>query len=111
MYERNLEVAKAITSMRRGSTFEYEALDPMDAARHVAVALANVAQNVIVAPLNTKISTVAIGLLARLNPRWQVCYAPALVYNLHYATASDVFQIHAHAELRAVVGALPTAAS
>jgi len=39
-------------------------------------------KNIIIAPMNNKISTIGVGLLALKNERIQVCYGPALTYNI-----------------------------
>lgn len=103
MYARNHEVARSITAARDGVVFEYGALDPIDAAMQVAKALEGVDHNVIIAPLNTKVSTIAVGMLALANSDWQVCYAPALVYNIHYSKHSECFQAFGHDELVASI--------
>ncbi len=47
-------------------------------------------QNYIIVPLNTKISTVAISLVALHNPRIQVCYALPEMYNMeNYSEPSN----------------------
>jgi hypothetical protein len=45
--------------------------------------------NVVIAPMNTKVSTIAAGLLAMENESLQLCYAQAELYNYeNYSTAS-----------------------
>lgn len=89
--EKNRDIAARLLDTRDGSVFDYAALDPFAAVDAVVDATRGVQGNVLVAPLNSKISTVAIGVLARRRPDWQLCYAPALIYNLDYATRSDCF--------------------
>lgn len=91
--EKNRAIAEELLGTRDGRLFDYPALDPFAAVDALARETAGVASNVLLAPLNSKISTVAIGVLARLKSDWQVCYAPALIYNLSYATPSDCFLI------------------
>jgi hypothetical protein len=98
--EKNRVIAAHLLATRKGMTFEYPALDPMGAVRAVIEATRDVRNNVLLAPLNSKISTVALGVLARQRPGWQVCYAPALIYNLSYATASDSILMCSLADLR-----------
>jgi hypothetical protein len=89
--DRNREIAVELLGTRDGTTFEYPALDPIGAADAIINIVGSINCNVLLAPFNSKISTVALGLLARARPEWQVCYAPALVYNIRYATPSDCF--------------------
>lgn len=91
LYERNKQVADQLIGTRGGHIFEYEALDPQETIRAVCAAVKHVGGNVVIAPFNSKISTLAVGLIATGRPEWQVCYAPALIYNKDYATASDIF--------------------
>lgn len=89
--EKNHDIAMRLLDTRDGAVFEYAALDPFAAVDAVIEATQDIQGNVLVAPLNSKISTVAIGALARRRPSWQLCYAPALIYNLDYATRSNCF--------------------
>lgn len=89
--EKNRGIAEQLLTTRHGTTFDYPALDPFGAIDAVIQVLRGVKTNVLIAPLNSKISTAALGVLARGRPEWQVCYAPAFIYNLTYATASDCF--------------------
>jgi hypothetical protein len=50
----------------------------------------NTEYNVVIAPMNTKISTIAAGLLAMENESLQLCYAQAELYNYeNYSSASN----------------------
>ncbi|MGR3250000.1 MAG: hypothetical protein ACU0DH_13385 [Paracoccus sp. (in: a-proteobacteria)] len=89
--EKNRNIAKKLLETRDGMTFDYPALDPLGAVDAVIDVLKGAAGNVLLAPLNSKISTAALGVLVRLKPEWQICYAPAFIYNLKYATPSDSF--------------------
>lgn len=89
--EKNRGIAELLLDTRNGTTFDYPALDPLGAVDAVIDVLRGTTSNVLLAPLNTKISTAAIGVLVRAKPEWQICYAPAIVYNLKYATPSDAF--------------------
>ena len=97
---KNREIARHLLA-----THDYPALNPMGAVQALLDATRAVRNNVLIAPLNSKISTAAIGVLARQRPEWQVCYAPALVYNLSYATASDCFLACSLADVRKSVAA------
>lgn len=50
--------------------------------------------NIIISPLNTKISSLGVGLYALEHNEVQICYAEAEIYNYpNYATASDIVQV------------------
>lgn len=89
--EKNRGIAGQLLQTRNGYTFDYPALDPLGAVDAVIDVLRETTGNVLLAPLNSKISTAALGVLVRLKPEWQICYAPAFIYNLKYATPSDCF--------------------
>lgn len=103
---KNRNIAELLLNTRKGSTFDYPALDPLGAVDALIEVLKDATGNVLLAPLNSKITTAAIGVLVRLKPEWQICYAPAVIYNLKYATPSDCFltcslaTIRLHAESR-----------
>lgn len=101
--EKNRGIAQRLLDTRKGTTFDYPALDPLGAVDAVIDVLRGSTSNVLIAPLNSKISTAAIGVLARLRPEWQICYAPAVIYNLKYATPSDCFLMCSLAAVRAHV--------
>lgn len=89
--EKNRGIARQLLQTRKGTTFDYPALDPLGAVDAVIDVLRDSTGNILLAPLNSKISTAALGVLVRLKPEWQICYAPAFIYNLNYATPSDCF--------------------
>ncbi|MHA3791985.1 hypothetical protein [Sphingomonas sp. YL-JM2C] len=108
--EKNRRIAEQLLQTRKGATFDYPALDPLGAIDAVIDVLRDTTSNVLLAPLNSKITTAALGVLARLRPEWQICYAPAFIYNLKYATPSDCFltcsldKIRAHVSSRIGAG-------
>jgi hypothetical protein len=91
--EKNRKIAEQLLTTRKGHTFDYPALDPLAVVDAVVREAHGISGNVLLAPLNSKISTIAIAALARRQPDWQVCYAPALIYNPEYATSSDAFMV------------------
>lgn len=103
--EKNRLIAERLLATRDGHTFDYTALHPFAAIDAVLAQSRDLTGNVLLAPLNSKISSVAIAALARRRSDWQICYAPALVYNPNYATPSDTFltcslaAITAHVEM------------
>lgn len=51
--------------------------------------------NIVLAPLNNKISTLAVAMVALRNEHLQVCYASANQYNIHiYSQSADYFLIY-----------------
>jgi hypothetical protein len=106
MYERNLSVANHLLSTRPGHIFEYDSLVAGDAARSIWPLVKDLSCNILIAPLNTKFSTLSIGILARQNPRWQILYAPPLVYNLNYSSPSEVFLCCSFSEVAETVKGL-----
>jgi hypothetical protein len=79
--EKNRLIAERLLATRDGHTFDYPALHPLAAVDAVLAQAGDLTGNVLLAPLNSKISSVAIAALARRRSDWQICYAPALVYN------------------------------
>jgi hypothetical protein len=73
------------------SQFRFSCLDPFFTKRSVEERIAaSPDHNVVVAPLNTKVSTVGVALTAFENERVQLCYAPVEQYNLDsYSRPSD----------------------
>lgn len=56
----------------------------------LADAEAHANMNLVVAPMNSKISTLGAALAARVNPDIQLCYAPAVTYNFeNYSKPCD----------------------
>jgi hypothetical protein len=104
--EKNRRIADRLLETRRGHTFDYPALDPLATMDAIIEQARTISGNVLIAPLNSKISTVAIGVLARTRPEWQICYAPALIYNPDYATSSDCFLM---SSMRAIAEHVPAA--
>jgi len=63
-------------------TFEFSARDPLQTAIDLEREIhLDHDFNVIVAPLNTKLSTLGAGVYALRHKEIQVCYAPAMEYN------------------------------
>lgn len=108
LHNRNVAVAEHLVGMIGGDVFEYDAYDPIQTARSVEEALQNVRENVVICPLNSKVSTVGAGMVALNHPNWQVCYAPALVYNIKYSAPSEEFSVFSYNETRAAILALPS---
>jgi len=63
-------------------TFEFSARDPIKVATEIDNAIKfDGSANIIIAPLNTKLSTIGAGLYAQRNKQVQICYAPVGSYN------------------------------
>ncbi|PHR61314.1 MAG: hypothetical protein COA47_05980 [Robiginitomaculum sp.] len=84
IFERNLELRNYL--IRHFDAIEYEfdfsATDPLSIKQVLEERIKELPQhNIIVAPLNTKLSTLGCGAFAIENPRVQICYAEVEVYN------------------------------
>ena len=60
--------------------------DPFEAEKGLLEVIDSISKdkNIIVAPMNNKISTFGAALAALKRPRVQLCYAPAVIYNTSY---------------------------
>lgn len=77
------------------SEFNFSSTDPASVKQTLEELLKSNFENynTIVSPLNTKISTLGVGLYALEHEEVQICYAEAEIYNYsQYATASDIVQ-------------------
>ena len=90
LFEKNLELRNFLTRHfdQIRSEFDFSATNPSSVKAILRSLLVNLSEyNVILAPLNTKISTLAAGVVAQENPRVQLCYAEVDVYNVEsYST-------------------------
>lgn len=94
--ERFFEEVKRFVDVRTSiysaiETFHFSAIDP-SSTRDAILAQVNKlpSYNVVVCPMNTKISTFGVGLAALSNPQMQVCYSRANIYNEKgYSTPSN----------------------
>ena len=82
------ELSVSITSVRR---FEFSTADPVTARDDILRQCKKFAPyNVLVAPMNTKLSTIGAGLAAVWHPQIQLTYALPITYNLKgYSVPSD----------------------
>ncbi len=77
------------------NTFVFKTYD-VDATREALLRQVQTQTNVntVIAPLNTKISTIGAAMLALQDDRIQLCYAPANLYNVkNYSTPGDDYYI------------------
>lgn len=81
---------KIVANHANARTFEFACDDIQAALEKVQEQAQSVAgYNTVVAPLNTKISTLGVGLAALLDDSLQICYAEPIEYNAkHYSTPS-----------------------
>lgn len=73
------------------ATFEFSCIDPFKTCEYICQYISELkGENVVICPLNTKISTVGAALAGLRFPWLQICYAQPSEYNLHgYAKPSD----------------------
>lgn len=83
-WARNLEVVK------KYERFDFSCIDIEETIRNVEkIIVSNNEMNYILAPLNTKLSTVAAGIVALKNETIQLCYPIPEAYNIEYALPSE----------------------
>lgn len=78
-------------SISKVLTFEFSSVDPVEAKEDILRQCHSYAgYNVVVAPMNTKLSTIGAGLAAIRFPRIQLVYALPIAYNMEgYSSPSD----------------------
>lgn len=84
IHQRNLELRDFIIRHFDNVTteFDFSAKDPRSVIRVLKALLAKCKnQNIVIAPLNTKLSTLGCGVYALMNREVQLCYAEVDVYN------------------------------
>lgn len=93
LYERNLELRNWLTRHfdQVRTEFDFPATDPAELKRILKNLVSDLGDfNIVIAPLNTKLSTLAVGAFAVENPHVQLCYAEVDVYNASdYSKPSD----------------------
>lgn len=100
IHERNLEFHRRLIQLRHQvDSFEFGCDDPLTACEHILREARRIpGYNVVVAPMNTKLSTVGAALAVFQEPRIQLCYVPAREYNEQgYSAPGDscyVFELH-----------------
>ncbi len=78
-YERHCELMKKYTN---ASKFELDLTDPYKAKEDIENYLSNFFEdNIVIAPMNNKLSTIGASLVAIANQRVQLIYAKAIEYN------------------------------
>ena len=84
---------KLISLHPHASSFEFSCNDPEVTARVVEEQCKDPLLTPVVAPMNTKISTVGAALAAFSDSRIQLCYAQAAIYNcVSYSVPGDYFR-------------------
>jgi hypothetical protein len=93
LYRKNREFSKEVERLSANVVrkFEFSARDPLQVVRELGLAVGDGTDaNIVLAPLNTKLSTLGAGLYALEHPEVQVCYAPVRRYNeANYSTSSQ----------------------
>jgi hypothetical protein len=75
-------VEKMAVLFTETETFDIKCNNPFDTYAKLSERISKVNdKNIIIVPLNNKISTVGVAITAIKNDKIQLCYAPALVYN------------------------------
>ena len=98
--EFNKSIHKQILSeFQNAKTFEFSVLDPIETGIAVKKEiLEHPNMNIILAPMNNKISTLGVGKLAIETPNIQLCYIPARYYNISsYSLPGEkifIFRLH-----------------
>jgi len=93
VYRRNLELRNFLTRHfdQISSEFDFSASNVSSIKDLLKRIVADLdAYNIVLAPLNTKMSTLAAGAVAQENPKIQLCYAEVDIYNSDsYSTAGS----------------------
>jgi hypothetical protein len=84
-------VKKTVATNPKVNTFEFSSNDPLDTKKAILNKVGEYPEyNTIVAPMNTKLSTIGAGLASLANEKIQICYARALQYNYqNYSSPGD----------------------
>jgi ribosomal protein RSM22 (predicted rRNA methylase) len=93
-------VEKMAISFEDIKTFDIKCNDPFATYMKLSERVEKIIdKNIIIVPLNNKISTVGVAITAIKNDNIQICYAPALVYNyLNYSTPGEYCYIFSISE-------------
>lgn len=93
IYQRNLNLRDYIKAQYDNviQEFEFSARDPHTVIRALEeIVSSRQDDNIVIAPLNTKISTIGAGVFSIIHPKVQLCYADVDVYNSRdYSEAGD----------------------
>ena len=92
LHQRNLEFHGRLLQFRQQvHSFEFGCDDPYTACEHILREAQRLPEyNAVVAPMNTKLSTVGAALAVFRQPSIQLCYVPARDYNEHgYSAPGD----------------------
>jgi len=79
-----LELVKEMSAFYQEiNTFEVSCNDPYKVSENLEGQIKKISdKNIIIVPMNNKISTIGVGLLALRNEKIQICYGPAMTYNM-----------------------------
>jgi hypothetical protein len=99
LYDRNAKVLSRVSEDYGpliSSSFEFSANDPVQAISDLSSIVDGCGEdNVVLAPLHTKISTIAAGVVSHSKPKVQICYAAVEDYNeeAYSQAGEDVYLI------------------
>lgn len=84
-------VEQMASSYQEIECFEVKCNDPFETCKKIETHILNYSDmNIVIVPLNNKISTLGVAFAAMSNPSIQLSYAPALVYNYsNYSKPGD----------------------
>ena len=103
IYERNLSLRNYLKRHfdQVSLEFDFSATDPCAVKETLKKIVADLPDyNVVIAPLNTKLSTLGVGAFAIENPKVQLCYAEVEVYNSgDYSEAGNKVYIVPYADI------------
>ena len=92
LHSKNLTFSEEVKRLSANvvGNFEFSPRDPLQVVRDLDAAIVDRTDaNIVIAPLNTKLSTLGAGLYALNHPEIQVCYAPVRRYvEENYSTAA-----------------------
>lgn len=105
--ERNLELGERlkVSFDQIEDEFEFSPSDVSDVIRKLKqIREKHSAKNIVIAPLNTKISTLAVGLFATAHQECQLCYAEVEIYNSKsYSSCGESYSLVSFDELQTAV--------
>lgn len=103
IHQRNIALRDYITARFEGieSEFSFSATNPFQVKSVLYEQIRGVeGKNIVVAPLNTKLSTIGAGAFAIENPSIQLCYSEVEIYNTtNYSEASGLVYLMSPSDL------------
>jgi hypothetical protein len=106
-HERNLAFFKTLKSWygRNFSEFQFSLIDPLDTMRDLKDTMSDSTRNVVIAPMNNKLSTLGAGLLGIANQTIQICYSLVSEYNEEeYSTPGEHAYVMSLRDMLSAIG-------